>query len=57
MEILQLKKENVQIKKYDIFHNYSQKVDCGNSLGPLQRGGSNENQQPMFFSQKKNYPS
>ena len=36
------KKENFQIKNSDIFHISSQNIDCGYSLKPPRRGGSNE---------------
>ena len=52
IEILQPKKENFQIKNSDIFHISSQKIDCGYSLEPPQRGSSNENPQSMFFLTK-----
>ena len=35
-------KENFQIKISDIFHNSAQNIDCGYSLEPPRRGGSNE---------------
>ena len=37
-----LKWENVQIKKSDIFHISAQNINCGYSLEPPRRGGSNE---------------
>ena len=39
---LQPKKEKFQIKNSDIFHISSQNIDCGYSLEPPRRGGSNE---------------
>ena len=42
LKILQPKKENFQIKFFDIFHISAQNIDCGYSLEPPQRGGSNE---------------
>ena len=36
------KNENLQIKKYDIFHFCAQNIDYGYSLEPPRRGGSNE---------------
>ena len=53
------KNENFQIKNYDIFHIYGHNIDCGYSLEPPRRGGSNEYPQSMFLSgSKKNnvYP-
>ena len=35
-------KQNFQIKNSDIFHISAQNIDCGYSLEPLRRGGSNE---------------
>ena len=40
--------ENFQIKNSDIFHISAQNIDCGYSLEPLRRGGSNEYPQSMF---------
>ena len=42
------KTENFQIKNSDIFHISAQNIDCGYSLEPPQRGGSNEYPQSMF---------
>ena len=44
------KNENVQIKKYDIFHISAQNTDCEYSLEPPRRGGSNEYPQSMFLA-------
>ena len=43
------KKETFQIKNSDIFHIPAQNIDCGYSLEPPRRGGSNEYPQSMFF--------
>ena len=46
-------------KKSDIFPNSAQNIDCGHSLEPPRRGGSNEYPQSVFLSRyKKNnvYP-
>ena len=43
---------NFQIKNCDIFHISSQNKDCGYSLEPPRRGGSNEYPQSMFFLAK-----
>ena len=40
--------ENFQIKNSDIFHISAQNIDCGYSLEPPRRGGSNEYQLSMF---------
>ena len=37
-----------QIKISDIFHIFAQNIDCGYSLEPPRRGGSNEYLQSMF---------
>ena len=47
-----LKKKN-QIKTSVIFHISAQSIDCGYSLEPSQRGGSNEYSQSMFLSRNK----
>ena len=47
------KNENFQIKKSDIFHVSAQNIDCGYSLEPPHRGGSNEYPQSMFLSRHK----
>ena len=36
------KPKNIQIKNSDIFHISAQNIDCGYSLEPPRRGGSNE---------------
>ena len=45
--------ENFQIKNSDIFHISAQNIDCGYSLEPPRRGGSNEYPQSMFLSRNK----
>ena len=47
------KTENFQKKNSDIFHNSAQNIDCGYSLEPPRRGGSNEYPQSMFLSRNK----
>ena len=47
------KKENFQIKISDICHISAQNIDCGYSLEPLRRGGSNVYPQLMFLSRNK----
>ena len=42
------KTENFQTKITDICHNSAQNIDCGYSLEPPRRGGSNEYPQSMF---------
>ena len=41
------------MKNSDIFHISAQNIDCGYSLEPLRRGGSNKYPQSMFFSRNK----
>ena len=53
LKILPPKNENFQIKNYDIFHISTQNIDCGYSLEPPRRGGSNEYPQSMFLSRNK----
>ena len=45
------KKENFQIKKSDIFHISAQNIDCGYSLEPPRRGGSNEYHNLCFWAE------
>ena len=45
------KTENFQIKNPDIFHISTQNIDCGYSLEPPRRGGSNEYPQSMFWAE------
>ena len=45
--------ENFQIKISDILHISAQNIDCGYSLEPPWRGGSNEYPQSMFLSRNK----
>ena len=53
LKILPPKNENFQIKNSDIFHISAQNKDCGYSLEPPHRGGSNEYPQSMFLSRNK----
>ena len=39
-----------------MFHISAQNIDCGYSLEPPRRGGSNEYPQSMFSSKNKVYP-
>ena len=47
------KTEKFQVKTSDIFHISAQNIDCGYSLEPPRRGGSNEYPQSMFLSRNK----
>ena len=42
---------NFQIKSSNIFHISAQNIDCGDSLEPPRRGGSNEFPQSMFWAE------
>ena len=48
-----LKIENFQLKKNDILLMFAQNIDCGYTLEPPRRGGSNEYPQSMFWSKNK----
>ena len=50
---LALKIEHFQPKKFDIFLIFAQNTDCGYTLEPPRRGGSNEYPQFMFWSKNK----
>ena len=58
MRILPPKNEKFQIKNSDVFHISAQNIDCGYSLEPPRRGGSNEYPQSMFLrrNRKNVYP-
>ena len=47
------KNDNFQMKMFDIFLIFAQKIDCGYTLEPPQRGGSNEYPQSLFWSKNK----
>ena len=48
LKFLPPKNEYFQMKNSDIFHISAQNIDCGYSLEPPRRGGSNEYPQSMF---------
>ena len=48
-----VKIENFQWKIFDIFLIFAQNIDCGYTLEPPRRGGSNEYPQSMFCSKNK----
>ena len=48
-----VKIENFTRKKFDIFNILAQNIDCGYTLEPPRRGGSNEYPQSMFWSKNK----
>ena len=43
-----VKKETFQLKFLDIFLIFAQNIDCGDTLEPPRRGGSNEYPKSMF---------
>ena len=45
--------ENFQTKNSNIFHISAQNIDCGYTLEPPHRGGSNDYPQSMFLSRNK----
>ena len=53
LKILPPKNGIFQIKNSDIFHISAQNIDCGYSLEPPRRGGSNEYPQSMFLNRNK----
>ena len=50
---LHLIKLKIFRQKTDMFHISAQNIDCGYSLEPHLRGGSNEYPQSMFLSRNK----
>ena len=48
-----IKNENFQKKNLDIFLIFAQNIDCGYTLEPPRRGGSNVYPQSMFWSKNK----
>ena len=52
-KIFGFKNENFHRKKNDIFLIFYQNIDCGYTLEPPRRGGSNEYPQSMFWSKNK----
>ena len=48
-----VKNENFPLKKIDIFLIFAQNIDCGYTLEPPRRGGSNEYPQSMFWGKNK----
>ena len=45
--------ENFNLKNFVIFLIFAQNIDCGYTLEPPRRGGSNEYPQSMFWSKNK----
>ena len=53
VENLTSKKLKIFRQNFDIFHISAQNIDCGYSLEPHRRGGSNEYPQSMFLGRNK----
>ena len=53
LKILPPKNRKFSDKNSDIFHISAQNIDCGYSLEPPRRGGSNEYPQSTFLSGNK----
>ena len=53
IEYFTSKKWRISDKKSDIFNTSAQNIDCGYSLEPSHRGGSNEYPQSIFLSRNK----
>ena len=51
LKILPLNKWKFSDKNSDIFHISAQNIDCGYTLEPPRRGGSNEYPQSMFWAE------
>ena len=49
--------DNFQRKSFDIFLNFAQNIDCGYTIEPPRRGGSNEYPQSMFWSKNRYTPA
>ena len=48
-----VKNENFQQSNFDILLIFAQNLDCGYTLEPPRRGGSNEYPKSMFWSKNK----
>ena len=48
-----VKIENFVGNYFDVFNNFAQNIDCGYTLEPPLKGGSNEYPQSMFWSKNK----
>ena len=55
LKISRPKTESFEVKIVLFFHISAQNIDCGYSLEPPHRGGSNEYPQSIFFSRNKKY--
>ena len=52
-DFLSFKNLKFQLKNLDIFLIFAQNIDCGYTLEPPRRGGSNEYPKSMFWSKNK----
>ena len=52
-DFLSFKNLKFSAENFDIFLNFTQNIDCGYTLEPPRRGGSNEYPQSMFRSKNK----
>ena len=52
-DFFQKQKLKIIGKKYDILNIFVQNIDCGYTLEPPRRGGSNEYPQSIFWSKNK----
>ena len=48
-----VKKRKFSAENFDVFLIFAQNIDCGYTLEPPRRGGSNEYPQSMFWSKNK----
>ena len=55
LRILPPKNENFQMKNSGNFHISAQNIDCGYSLEPPHRGGSNEYPKSMFWASPRRF--
>ena len=53
MQYTEIKISKISLDVFDIFLIFAQNIDCGYSLEPPRRGGSNEYPQSMFWSKNK----
>ena len=48
-----MKSFDIFLKSFDIFLIFAQNIDCGHTLEPPRRGGSNEYPQSMLWRKNK----
>ena len=49
--------ENFQLKNKNTFRIFARNIDCGFTLEPPRRGGSNEYPQSMFWIKNRDIPA